>query len=308
MGIDAVRNIAVFVRVVEERSLTRAGKKLGLSSSAVSRALSRLEEHLGLRLLHRTTRSLSLTDEGAQYYTRCVHILEELETAEVALSRAKEEPRGRLRVDAPVMFGELVLAPVLPKLMMRHPALELHLSLRDYFIDPVAEGVDVLLRMAAVNEADFISRKLGECRVVTAGAPAYFERFGRPKTPGDLRAHQCMGYLSLGQPMLWHFTGPQGSVRMMPTARLHIGNSESLRQAAVAGLGLVHLFEFTLARDVKAGRLENVLESFEPPPTPIHAIYRQRRLQPPKVRAFIDFLAERMSESGMRELRVGRTS
>ncbi|HEU4406964.1 MAG TPA: LysR family transcriptional regulator [Polyangiaceae bacterium] len=303
-GVEALSAIAAFVRVAEAKSFTAAGKRLGLSPSAVSRAVARLEERLGVRLLHRTTHHLRLTDEGASYHERCVAILEALDDAERDVQRHRSEPRGRLRVDAPVDFGQTVLAPAVPEFLARHGALAIDLSLRDHFIDPIAEGVDVLVRMAELKESGLVSRRLGGCRTLTVASPAYFAERGRPRTPADLREHRCLGYLSQGRPLPWRFRAEGGEATFVPHGRWNTNSGPALRRAALAGVGLVSLFEFTVAPEVRAGELEIVLEAYEPPPTPIYAVYPERRLVAQKVRAFVDFLVELFATPDLVNLRA----
>lgn len=288
---DVFSDIAVFVRVVELRSFTRAGERLGLTPSGVSRVVSRLEERLGVRLLNRTTRSISLTDDGATYYERCAKILGELEDANMMLSRTQSVPRGRIRVDAPVVLGEFVLGPALPAFLEQYPEVSVDLSLRDHVIDPTAEGVDVVLRLAELKDSQLVSKKLGTARILTAGAPSYLKRYGRPKVLADLQKHRCLAYLSSGLPRSWRFRGSTGEINLAVNGSLNTNSGAALREAAVAGAGLIQVFEHHIAEEVRTGRLEVVLDDEAPEPRPIYALYSRARSTLPKVKRFLEFAA-----------------
>jgi LysR family transcriptional regulator for bpeEF and oprC len=242
-----------------------------------------------VRLLQRTTRSLSLTDDGAAYYARCKSILHELEDAESSLARAAREPRGRLRVDAPVVLGRFVLGPALPDFLAHYPELAIDLSVRDHLIDPIAEGVDVTLRMGDLRDSELASRKLGEMRMVIAGSPRYFARHGRPQHPDDLAHHHLIGFLLSGATaMPWQFrAGHHHAVR----GRLVTNSADVQRDAALAGTGLIHMFAFHIADELARGRLEAVLVDHEPPAKPVHALYAGPRAAAPKLRVFLDWAA-----------------
>ena len=286
---DGFAEIGVFTRVVDAHSFTRAGQSLGMTPSGVSRVISRLERRLGIRLLQRTTRSLSLTDDGAAYYQRCKQILRELDDAEGSLAQAAKTPRGRLRVDAPVVLGRYILGPALPGLLADYPELSIDLSVRDHVIDPIAEGIDVTLRMADLRDSELASRRVGEMRMVIAGSPRYFAKHGRPKQPADLARHNLLGFLvSGGTTIPWQFrNGEQIDVR----GRLQTNSSDVRRDAALAGVGLIHMFDFHIADDVKRGRLELVLVDHEPPPKQVHALFAGSRAATPKVRVFLDWVS-----------------
>jgi len=289
---DSFAEIGVFTRVVDAHSFTRAARALGLTPSGVSRAISRLERRLGVRLLQRTTRSLSLTDDGAAYYERCKKILVELEDAESVLERSRTVPRGRLSVDAPTVLGRFVLGPHLPGFLAAYPELALDLSIRDHVIDPIAEGVDVTLRMAALRDSELVSRNLGGMRMVCAGAPKYFAKHGRPKHPDELRAHSTLCFLSGNAPLPWRFKHDR---ELVLQGRLHTNSSDAQRAAAVAGLGMIYVYAFHIADELAKGRLETVLVDHERPPIPVYALYAKQRAATPKVRVFLDWIEERIT-------------
>lgn len=291
---DALGEIGVFVRVVERRSFTRAGTQLGLTASGVSRALSRLEERLGVRLLERTTRSLGLTAEGAAYYDRCARILRELEDAEGALAQARGAVRGRLRVDAPTVLGRFVLAPAVQRLLEAHPELALDLSVRDHVIDPVAEGIDVVLRMAPLRESELVHKKLGTMHFVVVASPAYLARHGRPRVPADLRRHEMLGFLAGSTLLPWRFRSGGRDVTLVPTGRLHTNSVDALLEATLGGFGITHCLVGHVERELASGQLEVVLHDHERPALDIHALYTRDKASLPKVRAFLDFMAREL--------------
>lgn len=287
---QSLADIGPFVKVVEARSFTAAAKQLGMTPSGVSRTVARLESRLGVRLLNRTTRNVTLTESGGAFYDRCVKILADVDDAEREMATARKTPQGRLRADAPTVLGEMILGPRLPPFLMTYPQVSLELTLRDHFIDPLAEGIDVVLRMARVPASGLVARRLGACRLVAAASPGYLERHGRPATPGDLHRHSCLSYVVSGRPMEWRFRGPRGPLTIGVTGRIHASSGRVLVDAAVAGLGLVYLFEPYVRQQVASGVLEPVLAEHSLDPVPIYALYPQRNLVPPKVRVFIDYL------------------
>jgi DNA-binding transcriptional LysR family regulator len=295
---DGFSEIGVFVRVVEARGFTRAAKSLGLTASGVSRVLSRLEARLGVRLLERTTRSIGLTSEGAAYYERCTKILRELEDANVALAGVRATPRGRLRVDAPSALGRYVIAPAIPRFLEAHPELSLELSLRDHFVDPIAEGIDVVVRMAEPRDSELIAKKVGSMAIHVVGSPQYLKRRGRPRAPQDLRRHDTIGFVGAGGVIPWRFRSGGQDTALAPTGRLHSNSTDALLASAIAGLGLAQMLEVVVRDDVSRGKLEVVLPDYEPPPRTIYAVYTRDNAALPKVRVFLDFLAEAVKTTG----------
>ena len=290
---DSLSQLEVFTQVVASRSFSRAAEHLGVTPSAVSRAIAALEKRLGGRLLNRTTRSLSVTDEGAAFYTRALAILADLQDAERSVSRTRGAPRGKLRVDAPLALGAQLLAPALPEFLRRYPEVSVDLSLRDQYIDPIGEGVDVTLRMGKLAASDLVARKLGRVRIVVVGSPAYLARYGRPAAPHALSGHKCLTYLLRGHPIPWRFRARDGTtITASVNAQLSAGSGEVLRRAAVAGAGLTRLFEYIVSADIAAGLLETVLTEHALPAVPVYALHARARPPSPKIRAFADFAAE----------------
>lgn len=295
---DGFSEIGVFVRVVEARGFTRAGKSLGLTASGVSRVLSRLEARLGVRLLDRTTRSVGLTAEGATYYERCTHILRELEDANIALAGVRATPRGRVRVDAPNSLGRYLFAPALPGFLETYTDLAVDLTLRDHVIDPIAEGIDIVVRMAELQESELVRKKIGAMRMPTVASPDYLRRRGRPTHPSDLRRHETIGFLAGGLPLSYRFRGGNEPINIPPSSRLHSNSTDAIRNAAVAGLGIAQLIGVHVRDDIAAGRLEIVLADHEAPPRVVHALYAREKAALPKVRVCLEFLAECLRGGG----------
>jgi LysR family transcriptional regulator, regulator for bpeEF and oprC len=293
LGVPPFTQLQAFTTVVAARSFSRAAEQLGVTPSAVSRAVASLEERLGVRLLNRTTRSFSVTDEGSAFHARAVAILADLQDAERTASGARAKPRGKLRVDAPLALAEQVLAPALPEFLRMHPEVSVDLSLHDEYIDPIRAGIDVTLRMGKLQPSNLAARKLGAVRLLVVGAPGYFARYGRPSTPGDLAAHRCLTYLLRGRPMPWRFRDRAGGrvITAPVSGQLTAASGEVVRRAALAGVGLAYLFEYSFKGDVAAALLEVVLADHVLPPVPVHALYARSR-PAVKVRAFVDFVAE----------------
>lgn len=287
---DRIAEIGVFVRVVEQRSFTRAGKLVGLTASGVSRVVARLEARLGARLLERTTRSIGLTADGASYYERCTRVLRELEEAEGVLQRSRGAVRGRLRVDAPTVLGRYVIAPAVHRLLEAHADLTLELSIRDHMVDPVAEELDVVLRMAPLRESELVHKKLGRMHFVVLASPRYLARHGRPAVPSDLRRHQTLGFLVGPRPIPWRFRVGGRDISFVPTGRLHTNSVDAILRAAVNGFGVAQALVGHVGPEIASGQLEVILQEHERPALDIHALYTREKANLPKVRAFLDFM------------------
>ncbi|UCH76232.1 MAG: LysR family transcriptional regulator [Rhodospirillales bacterium] len=284
--------MAVFARVVETKSFTGAAHRLGMSKAAVSKHVSKLEERLGARLLNRTTRRLSLTEVGAAFYERCARIVTEAEEAELAVSRLSAAPRGTLKIDVPVNFGMQYLAPLLPPFMLQHPELRVDMAFNDRFVDLVEEGCDLAIRIGELPDSSLMARKLAETESVICAAPSYWDRHGRPKDPGELANHDCFAYSYLATGSEWRLEGPDGAVAIRTSGSLTANNGDVLRQAAVAGIGVVAMPVFIVCDDLRVGRLEPVLQRYRFPTRGIYAVYPHNRHLSAKVRAFIDHLVD----------------
>lgn len=291
---DKLADIAVFVRVVERGSFTLAADDLALSRAVVSKYVSRLEERLGARLLNRTTRRLSLTEAGAALFEASRGALERIEEAESAIARFQSEPRGRLRVSAPMSFGILHLGPLLAEFSRENPAVSLEISFDDRFVNLVEEGVDVAVRIGALTDSSLVARKLSTTRLVVCASPHYLAERGEPEMPEDLAAHNCLLYSYLSTANVWRFTAPDG--RAIPVAvsgNLRANNGIVEAEAAVAGMGILMSPTFYVGPLIRQGKLKRILERYKIAEMGIYAVYPQREHVPPKVRAFVDFLARR---------------
>ena len=284
-------DIAVFVKVVELSSFTAAADALDMSQPVVSKAVTRLEEKLGARLLNRTTRRLSLTEAGSELYARSVRALAEIENAELEVARFQTEPRGTLRVSAPMSFSILHLGPVIQNFLDRFPGVTLELSLDDRQVDLIEEGFDLAIRIGRLQDSNLIARKIAPCRQVLCASPGYIAKRGAPERPEDLLEHSCIIYSLLSAPREWRFTGPDGEIHTVPiNGALQSNNGLVNRAAAICGVGITLLPTFYLGEQLRSGELKPVLCKFKPQELAAYAVYPQRRNLMPKVRAFVDFL------------------
>lgn len=296
MTYEHLSAMAVFARVVEEGSFSHAARGLGVSKSAVSKQVSRLEDRLGVRLLNRTTRQLSLTEAGTAFHEHCRQLVADAEAAESAVSHLAAAPRGTLRVNAPMSFGQLHVAPALPDFLAAYPELSVEMQLSDRTVDLIEEGFDLAIRIGQLRDSSLIARRLAPMHRVVCAAPAYLEARGRPQHPRELKDHECLIYSYLSSGREWHFHGPEGELRVPVQGRLEVNNGDALLAAARQGFGVVMLPTFLAAGDLKAGRLEPVLQDWcEREAGGIHAVFPASRNLSPKVRVFVDFLARRFS-------------
>ncbi|MEQ8815887.1 MAG: LysR family transcriptional regulator [Thalassobaculum sp.] len=294
--LDNLSAMASFARVVDEGSFSKAAIRLGLSKSAVSKQVARLEDRLGTRLLNRSTRRLALTEAGARLYERCQRIIAEAEAAEQEAGSMQTDPSGLLRITTGVSFGQLHLAQHLPALMERYPGLSVELVLNDRIVDMVEEGYDVALRIAELADSPLIARRLAPVRRILAASPAYLERRGTPATPGDLQDHSCLGYsLSTGG-TVWTLDGADGVYQHRYHPRMIANNGDSLSRMAAASLGIVHMPTFILCPYLQDGTLVQVLPDHEPRAVALYAVYPPGRPLAAKVRAFIDFAVETFTD------------
>src|SRR5882757_6846399 len=292
---DKLASIRAFTKVVERGSFSAAGRELRLSRSAISKYVRELEEELSVQLLNRTTRSVSPTENGQAYYERCIAILAELEEADLAVSRLQAEPRGLLRVNAPMSFGTLHLGRVVADFMAKFPELQIQLVLSDQQIDPVQEGFDITLRIADLPSSSLIARKIVTINRAICAAPTYLDRHGTPGHPNDLRNHACLSYGHLATGNQWKLTGSDGDHWVQTPWTLCTNNAEVLRDAAVKGRGIALLPTFIAGADLRSGALRSILAKYKAPELALYAVYAPTRHLSVKVRVFIDFLVERFS-------------
>lgn len=285
--------MATFVQVVEGRSFSAAARRLGVTRSAVSRQVAALEDRLRARLLNRTTRRLSVTEAGAVYFEHCARILAEAAAAERALADLDEAPRGLLRINAPMSFGQAHLAPAVAGFLAAHPALKVELTLDDRVVDLVGEGYDVAVRIAELPPSTLVARKLAVNRRVLCASPAYLAHAGTPARPEDLTRHACLGYAYLTTGSDWRFRGADGPITVRIDAAMSANNGDVLRHMALAGLGIILAPTFIVGDDLRDGRLVPLLADWADADTGIYAVYPHSRHLSPKVRALVDFLATR---------------
>jgi DNA-binding transcriptional LysR family regulator len=292
---DRIDAMKVFVAALGEGSLAGAGRKLGRSPAAVSRAVAFLEAHVGAELLHRTTRSIKLSEVGERYAAACRRVLTELEEAEIVAGGERAAPRGTLTLSAPVISGEMVLRPVLDAFLDTYPTVSARLMLVDRAVNLIDEGVDIALRIAELADSSMVATRLGEVRRVVVAAPRYLKQNPRIEEPGDLAKHQIITMAHL--PNSWTFPPVKGSSlprTVQVTPRLVTNSIRGAVASAVGGRGVALFFSYQVAEQVRAGELEIVLAGHEPAALPVHVITPQGRLAVPKVRSFIDFAVPRL--------------
>lgn len=290
-----LNGVKVFIEVARARSFTRAADILRMPKSTVSRRVSELEETLGARLLQRTTRKLKLTDAGVAYYERCARALSELEEAKAAVAKLQEEPRGTLRVTAPVDFGEAFLGDLVIEYMRRYPEARVDMVLTGRVVDLVDEGFDIAVRVGKLADSSLVARKLGVVRGLLVASPEYLEVRGEPSSPDALAEHDCIIFGDTHMGRTWRLLGPRGAVDVPVTGRGAVDHYPLVYKAALAGLGIAVTPTFLCAADLRAGRLVHVLPHWAPPTSPIQAVYPTTRHLSAKVRAFLDMLRHRMT-------------
>ena len=291
--LDIAYGMKILLQVVDSGSFARAAETLDLSNAAVTRQVSALEAHIGARLLNRTTRRLSLTEAGAEYCIRARAILEQIAEAESNAAAGTARPTGTLKVSAPLSFGVLRLADVLPLFRTRYPQLKLDIDLSDRIVDLANEGFDVALRIATALESRLIARRIAPIPMVLCAAPEYLRRHGRPKEPAELASHEVLSYRYLWSGDEWTFMDESGhniTVRVRP--EVHATNGDLLRRLAVAGGGVILQPAFIVEEDLRHGRLIRLLENLQAPAFNLYAVYLSHQHLPARVRAFIDFLLE----------------
>mgnify|MGYP002712199723 FL=1 len=290
---DRLRAFEVFATVVGQGSFTRAADKLETSPANVTRYVNELEEMLGARLLNRTSRRLSLTETGKTLYDRALSILEEVAEAEAIASSTAMQPRGRLRINEPLSFGILHLAPLWPRFMARYPDIELDISLVDRLVDLVDEGFDLAVRISRGGSPSLISRKLAAIHHFVCASPDYVARHGAPQTPDDIKNHACIAYAYSASAEEWRLLDGDGKLHAVPVSNIfHTNNGETACAAAAAGFGLILQPTFLIGELLRQGRLVRLLPDYHTPEIDVLAVYPSRRHVSAKVRVMVDFLVE----------------
>lgn len=289
---DIFASMKVFVAVVDAGSFASAADRLDMSKAMASKYVSGLEDHLGTRLLNRTTRRLSVTESGVAYYQRCVQILADVLEAEQAAGHLTAEPRGVLRISMPLAFGLHRLGEVVADYVQRYPQVRLDLSLSDRRVDLVDEGFDLAIRIGSLPQSDLVARKLGSVRSVVCASPAYLAQHGTPTVPEHLADHSCLGYTYSSSGDEWRMLQGSDMFAVPVSGAIKADNGDMLRLAALSGAGLIFQPLFIVANDLRTGRLVPVLADYLSPELGIYALYPNRKHLSAKVRTFIDFLVE----------------
>lgn len=293
---DRLESMAVFIRVVERGSFTAAAEDFRISPAMAGVHVRALEQRLGARLIHRTTRRHSTTEIGRLYYERCKQILADITDADACASELKARPQGRLRVATPVSFGVHALAPSCRDYIAENPEVSMDLVVSDRPVDMLEEAIDVAIRIGELEDSSMIARPLRPYRSLICAAPDYLGRNGVPLSPQDLSNHRCLGFAHPTASKEWSLSGPQGAIRVPVTLALTANNGEALRMAALSGLGIIMQPEILLAEDVRAGRLVPLLADFLVRARPMHVLTFPDRKPTPKIRSFVDFLIARFGE------------
>lgn len=287
---DRFLEMQTFSAVVDAGSFVKAAQTLNLPKAAMSRYVADLEARLGVRLLHRTTRRLSLTEEGEVFYTRCKELLAGVEEAEAEITSRSAAASGLIRINAPVTFGILHLAPLWGRFLDQYPNVTLDVALVDRVVDLVEEGYDLAIRIVSLPNSSLISRRLTSTRLILCASPEYLKKNGTPLQPADLAAHEVISYSYLATGDEWHFEGPHGAVSVKTHPCISTNSGETCRAAALAHQGIVLQPSFLIGEDLAAGRLIELMPSYRSVELGIYAVYPTRKHVPPKIRALIDFL------------------
>lgn len=300
---NKLQAMEVFVQVVDAGGFTRAAENMQLPKATVSTLIQALEAALAVKLLHRTTRHVSVTADGAAYYERCLRILSDVREAEESLSRTRLSPSGRLRVDAPTGLSSEVLVPALPDFFQRYPDIQLELGSSDRTVDLIEEGVDCAVRGGQLVDSSLIARRVGILQFATCATPDYLARYGRPEHPNDLLRHRCVNYFSArtGKIFDWDFTRDGERVQVALPGMIAVNDTNSYIAAGLAGLGVIQMSNFMLEPMIQDGRFVTLLDDWTSDPLPVHVVYPQNRHLSAKVRVFVEWVAELFSNHpGMR--------
>ena len=291
---DRLQTMAVFVGVAEEAGFAAAARRLNLSPPSVTRAISELEARLGSRLLHRTTRSVSLTEAGQRYLADCRRILSEVEEADRQAAGIHATPSGLVSVSASVLFGRIVLMPILLELLDRYPQLSVSTLFVDRVVSLIDEGIDVAVRIAELPDSALMAVRIGEVRRVLCASPDYLAASGRPRGPAELSGHEIIDFVNMAPGGEWAFDGDGKERRFRPRARLRLNSADAAIAAALAGRGITRVLSYMIAPQVERGSLEILLEDHEPPAVPIHVLHKEPGQTSARVRAVVDHFVERL--------------
>lgn len=291
---DLLGPMRSFVRVVEAGSFTAVAAEQNTTQPTISRQVAALEEHLGARLLTRTTRALTLTDDGRAFYEHALRALEAVGEAENAVGRRQAKPTGMLRIAVPVVLGRRHIVPRLSRFLARYPEVAIDFAMSDGFVDLVEQGIDLAIRVGEITDQSLVARKIGMVRRLTVASPAYLKAKGTPRTPDDLKQHDCIVYTRLATGNRWHFESRHGPLSVTVAGRFRVDNSEAVREGVLAGLGIAVIPAFAFSDEITRGTVKVLLKAYEPKLLPLNAVYPSRRYVPLRVRAMIDFLAHEL--------------
>jgi DNA-binding transcriptional LysR family regulator len=291
---DRFESMSTFVAVVEAGGFSAASRKLGMPLATVSRKVAELEEQLDARLLVRSTRSISLTDTGRDYFESCRRLLDELAEAERLASGEYRAPKGMLTISAPVVFGRAYLAPIVVDFLQAYPEVDVELRLGNGNDNHIEQQIDLEVRIGALADSGLIALRAGEIRHVVCASPDYLKRRGVPRHPGELIGHDCVTLAPSETANEWIFMNDRQTDRYPVRSRLTVTAAETAADAAIAGVGIAHLFCYQVSKAIAEGTLQRLIKEFEPPPFPVHLVYAAARRMPQKLRAFIDFVLPRL--------------
>lgn len=285
-----IKHLTLFVRLAVTHNISQAGQELGLSPAVASSHINKLEENLGVRLLHRTTRKVSLTEEGEAFLPHAIEVLSSVEAAKASVGVGDVSPRGILRVTAPASFGSIHMMPTLKNFLTRYPELTVDFRFSDTIVDLVEGGFDIAIRNSELKDSTFIARKLAPDKRILCASPEYLRKFGSPKTPKDLRNHHCIHLIGLEN---WTFKTPTGQITIKTKARFRSDNGEAIRDACVEGLGITINSQWIAYKHMQSGQLVQILKDYPlVSDTALWAVYPSSQLLAPKVRVFIDYFSE----------------
>lgn len=294
---DLFNSIKMYVAVVEGGSFAAAADKLAISRAMVSKQIQKLEEHLGTRLLNRTTRRLNMTETGREFYERSTQIMSDLDEATQIAGQMTRTPQGVLRITIPLSYGQHRLATIIGDYAQIHPQVQLDISLSDRKLDLIEDGFDLAIRIGSMPQSDLIARKIGGVRSIVCASPAYLARYGIPKTPAELGQHTCLGYTLTGGGTDWSFESADGPVNIPIKGQIRADNGDIIRLAALSGAGVLFQPHFIVGEDLEHGRLLRLLPEWQSAELGIYAVYPSRKHLSAKVRTFVDFLVSALKEN-----------
>lgn len=302
---DKLQAMSLFTRVVETGGITRAADSLGIPKATATTLIQKLESALGVRLLNRTTRRVTVTTDGAAYYERCVSILGLVRETEESLGKQHATPRGRLRVDVPTLMARSVFVPALPQFFARYPGIELHLACSDRHADLIEDGIDCAVWSGEIEESNYVARRVGFLYFATCAAPSYIARHGKPEHPDELARHRCINHFSArtGKVADWVFSKRGARVQTSLRGHIALEDENSYVAAAEAGLGIAQIPAFVLKDAMERGTLDLVLGDWFPEPSPLYVVYPQLRHLSGRIRVFVDWVAEMLAEHDGIQLR-----